>query len=347
MKLVIRLNRKYYDERKFIQAGIDHAELYFLDGSTPPPQILARFLQLCESVDGAVAVHCKAGLGRTGTCIGCYMMKHYRLTAAEAIGWMRICRPGSVIGPQQQYLESMQSIMWREGEKFQAEQGLEQSLPTPSSVATTPPCDDASPVAGKPHSPQHRQNYSSQRDAHYRHHDRQQPARKLSFGQSPLTVSPPRTASRRASSNERASARHSSALVPPLISSMNGHSGRSSAPRPAFAKASSTTGSRDSSVLAPISPSQPGRGSPLAHYSNSGAVSAVSSGRRLSSGLSPLAKTGNQTSSSGAQGTRKGSVGGRSDSGSASKTQGDLLRARRAQAAGGGGRQTALPPYIR
>lgn len=46
-----------------------------------------------------------AGLGRTGTLIGCYLMKRYCFTAAEAIGWIRICRPGSVIGPQQNFLQ--------------------------------------------------------------------------------------------------------------------------------------------------------------------------------------------------------------------------------------------------
>ena len=45
-----------------------------------------------------------AGLGRTGTLIACYIMKHYKFTAAEAIAWIRICRPGSVIGPQQEFL---------------------------------------------------------------------------------------------------------------------------------------------------------------------------------------------------------------------------------------------------
>jgi cell division cycle 14 len=43
-------------------------------------------------------VHCKAGLGRTGSCIGAYVMKHYRFTAEELIGWIRIARPGSIIG---------------------------------------------------------------------------------------------------------------------------------------------------------------------------------------------------------------------------------------------------------
>ena len=46
-----------------------------------------------------------AGLGRTGTLIGLYIMKHYKFTAAETIAWIRICRPGAVIGPQQNFLE--------------------------------------------------------------------------------------------------------------------------------------------------------------------------------------------------------------------------------------------------
>ncbi len=32
------------------------------------------------------------------------MMKEYGLTAAECIAWTRIARPGSIIGPQQQFL---------------------------------------------------------------------------------------------------------------------------------------------------------------------------------------------------------------------------------------------------
>jgi hypothetical protein len=53
---------------------------------------------------GALAVHCKAGLGRTGTLICAYLMRYHGFTAAEAIGYCRICRPGSVVGPQQTYL---------------------------------------------------------------------------------------------------------------------------------------------------------------------------------------------------------------------------------------------------
>ena len=49
-------------------------------------------------------MHCKAGLGRTGTLIACYAIKHYHFFAADLIGWMRLCRPGSVLGPQQFFL---------------------------------------------------------------------------------------------------------------------------------------------------------------------------------------------------------------------------------------------------
>ena len=118
--LVVRLNKKYYDAKKFISQGIDHVDMYFLDGSNPPQLILRQFLQRSEETRGAVAVHCKAGLGRTGSCIGCYMMKHFRFTAEETIGWLRIVRPGSIIGPQQDFMREMEQAMWREGEVFRA-----------------------------------------------------------------------------------------------------------------------------------------------------------------------------------------------------------------------------------
>jgi len=123
VKLVVRLNKKYYDARKFTQHGIAHMELYFLDGSNPPDHLLAKFLEAVENIDGAVAVHCKAGLGRTGCVVGCYMMKHYRCTGEEVIGWLRICRPGSIIGPQQQWMKEMQSRMWREGDLMRSKRG--------------------------------------------------------------------------------------------------------------------------------------------------------------------------------------------------------------------------------
>ncbi|CAL8251041.1 unnamed protein product [Boreogadus saida] len=115
---IVRLNKKMYDARRFTDSGFEHHDLFFVDGSTPTDAIVRKFLNICENAEGAIAVHCKAGLGRTGTLIACYMMKHYRLTAAEAIAWIRICRPGSVIGPQQNFVEDKQAGMWTEGDGF-------------------------------------------------------------------------------------------------------------------------------------------------------------------------------------------------------------------------------------
>ena len=108
---IVRLNSPEYDAEEFRLTGFKHHDLYFHDCSTPSDAIVHKFLRLSENAKGLVAVHCLAGLGRTGTLIALYMMKHKLFSASEAIAWLRICRPGSVIGPQQQYLERMQDRM--------------------------------------------------------------------------------------------------------------------------------------------------------------------------------------------------------------------------------------------
>ncbi len=121
---IVRLNKKLYDAKRFTERGFQHVDLFFVDGSTPTDAIVLKFIETVEKSPGAVAVHCKgievwtiitllfssllacitAGLGRTGTLIACYMMKHFRLTASDCIAYIRLCRPGSIIGPQQRFL---------------------------------------------------------------------------------------------------------------------------------------------------------------------------------------------------------------------------------------------------
>ncbi|KAL3287910.1 hypothetical protein HHI36_002367 [Cryptolaemus montrouzieri] len=118
IKTVIRLNNKMYDSIVFSNAGIAHFDLIYPDGSTPSKDILLKFFQIAETAPAAIAVHCKAGLGRTGSLIGAYIIKHYKMTAKEAIAWMRICRPGSVIGQQQMWLEKLESWLWKCGTQY-------------------------------------------------------------------------------------------------------------------------------------------------------------------------------------------------------------------------------------
>ncbi|CEH12042.1 phosphatases ii [Ceraceosorus bombacis] len=104
---VVRLNNPLYDREAYERVGIEHYDMYFDDGSNPSDQILRAFIKLADETVNkgkVIAVHCKAGLGRTGVLIGAYLIWKHGFTAQEVIGFMRIMRPGCVVGPQQRFM---------------------------------------------------------------------------------------------------------------------------------------------------------------------------------------------------------------------------------------------------
>lgn len=101
---IVRLNEPEYDSSEFTDSGFEHHDLIFPDGFPPTSTIANEFIKIVDESKGAVAVHCYAGIGRTGTLIAAYLVAKYGFTPQMATAWTRICRPGSVIGEQQDWL---------------------------------------------------------------------------------------------------------------------------------------------------------------------------------------------------------------------------------------------------
>ena len=94
VQAVVRCSAPAYDRKGFEAAGIAVVDLCCEDDAPPPIDVVSKFLAVVERLPGAVAVHCGSGRGRSGTLAALYLMKHHDFTAREAMGWLRIVRPG-------------------------------------------------------------------------------------------------------------------------------------------------------------------------------------------------------------------------------------------------------------
>ena len=137
--LVVRLNSELYSPSYFNALGIEHLDMIFDDGTCPPLSLVKRFIRLAHDMINVkkrgIAVHCKAGLGRTGCLIGAYLIYRYGFTANEVIAFMRFMRPGMVVGPQQHWLHLNQGTFrewWFDDQMKEKMAAMMPSTPTKS-----------------------------------------------------------------------------------------------------------------------------------------------------------------------------------------------------------------------
>ncbi len=75
----------HVDQDYLAGLGLRYVHIPIRDGQAPSAEEVERFLQAVRESDGVTFVHCGAGVGRTGTMAGSYLVSTGRATSKEAL----------------------------------------------------------------------------------------------------------------------------------------------------------------------------------------------------------------------------------------------------------------------